>query len=174
MAHAGILLDEERVELIEGELYQMAPKGNRHEMMQRRLARFLLRHAPEAIAVSVEPSLYLTADSAPEPDLALFPDRLRIKEVRGRDVLLAVEVADATLSFDLRVKAMLYARAGIREAWVIDVRGDATTVLTRPGPDGYGDVRRVRFDEPLRAPFEPPVDVRLSELLTPPRDPGGR
>ncbi len=171
MAHAGILVDEERVELIEGELYQMAPKGNRHEMMQRRLARWLVRHAPEAMAVSVEPSLYLTAESAPEPDLALFPDRLRIKEVRGRDVVLAVEVADATLSFDLQVKAPLYARAGIPTVWVIDVRGDVTTVLTGPSPDGYRDRRTVRFDALLRAPFQPPVDVRLADLVAPPPRP---
>lgn len=168
MVRAGVLVEEDRVELIEGELYQMAPKGNRHEMMQRRLSRFLLRHAPDDIAVSVEPSLYLTADSAPEPDLVLFPDHLRIKEVRGRDVLLAIEVADATLSFDLRVKAPLYAHAGVRELWVINVRADVSYVFTQPSPEGYRAMRQAAFDDPLVAPLEPPLPVRLADLLAAP------
>lgn len=166
MTRAGILVDEDRVELIEGELYQMAPKGNRHEMMQRRLARFLSRVVRDDVAVSVEPSLYLTDDSAPEPDLLVFPDHLRIKDVRGPDVLLAVEVADSSLGLDIKVKAPLYAEAGIAHLWVISVRSDVVYLFSRPDGPQYDGYRMASFDERIPLPFSPSVQVRLADLMT--------
>ncbi len=166
MTRAGILVDEDRVELIGGELYPMAPKGNRHEMMQRRLTRFLSRVVRDDVAVSVEPSLYLTDESAPEPDVLVFPDHLPIKDVRGPDILLAVEVVDSSLGLDLTVKAPLYAEAGIPHLWVISVRSDVVYLFSQPDGPQYGGYRMAGFDERLALPFSPGIHVRLADLMT--------
>jgi hypothetical protein len=77
-----------------------------------------------------------------EPDLVAYPKGLSLREARGADVLLAIEVADTSLDYDLGAKARLYALHGVAELWVVNARERTTAVHNRPGPEGWGDVEQ--------------------------------
>lgn len=141
LAHHGILKENDRVELLDGRIYEMNPIGSRHAQCVRRLTELLvLKVAPRAL-VSIQNPVRLDDRSEPEPDVAL----LEPKEVYGSrhprpdDVLLLIEVADTTLHFDRDVKALLYARAGVRELWVLALEEERVHVYRRPGANGYGE-----------------------------------
>jgi Uma2 family endonuclease len=93
MVEAGIIAEDENFELIEGEIVPMSPKGNQHEVLKSALTRILAKHAPDDLRLGVETSVYLDKHSFVEPDLCLYPKRLLPEDVKGRDILLAIEVA---------------------------------------------------------------------------------
>ena len=141
LAHHGILQENDRVELLDGRIYEMNPIGSRHAQCVRRLTALLvLKVTPKAL-VSIQNPVRLDDRSEPEPDVAL----LEPKEVYGSrhprpdDVLLLIEVADTTLDFDRDVKPLLYARAGVRELWVLALEEERVHVYRRPGANGYAE-----------------------------------
>ena len=141
LAHHGILKENDRVELLDGRIYEMNPIGSRHAQCVRRLTELLvLKITPRAL-VSIQNPVRLDDRSEPEPDVAL----LEPKEVYGSrhprpdDVLLLIEVADTTLDFDRDVKPLLYARAGVRELWVLALEEERVHVYRRPGANGYAE-----------------------------------
>ncbi len=143
MAEIGILHEDDHVELLEGELYQMAAMNGPHVSCVMRFNNwFVPRVAPRAL-VSVQSAIRLSPHSAPEPDIVLVRYRedfyVDAPPAAG-DILLIVEVADATLSHDRDVKIPLYATAGIAEAWLVDLRRRRVTVYRDPSPDGYRQV----------------------------------
>jgi Uma2 family endonuclease len=164
MERAGILDDEVGYELWEGEIVPMSPKKNRHEIWKRQVDRWLQRGLPEAFAVAVEPSLYLSDISFLEPDILIHKAQLLPEDVRGPDVLLAIEVSDSTLAKDLGPKARLYARHGVPAYWVLDAEGRRALVHTEPGVDGYAHVLELGAMAVLRLPFEPALEIRLADL----------
>jgi Uma2 family endonuclease len=124
MGEAGVFEPDARVELIEGEVIDMAPIGTRHWSMVARLSHLLMAAAGSRAIVSVQQSLRLSRNTEPEPDLALLkprPDFYASALPTGPDALLVIEVADTTVDFDLRTKARLYSTHGVPEYWVIDV-----------------------------------------------------
>ena len=126
MAEVGLLAPEARVELIEGEIFDMAPIGNQHGGMTAWLHRRLLRDLGEKISVWDQVTLPLGRLSAPEPDLAVLKyrkDEYRNKNPSPDDVLLIVEVSQSSLRHDRRLKVPLYAKHGIPEVWILDVQG---------------------------------------------------
>jgi Uma2 family endonuclease len=143
MAEAGILGEDERVELIEGEIVQMAPIGPRHVGCVINLTQlFVTRLAGRAI-VSPQNPVVIRPRSEPQPDLVLLRPRTvsYSRELpASQDVVLAVEVADTTVSFDRLVKARLYARAGIAEFWLCLAADGFVEVYRGPSSDGYSDV----------------------------------
>lgn len=146
MAEAGILTEDDRVELLRGEVVEMEPVSSRHAACVDRLNRLLGRVGDEAV-VRVQSPIRLDERSEPEPDVALLrPDPAFYAEGHPGpgDVLLVVEVADTSRGYDREVKLPLYARAGVREAWVVDLEADEILKATGPDPEGYGrhDVRR--------------------------------
>jgi Uma2 family endonuclease len=140
MLAAGIISERDRLELIGGEVVAMAAKGARHEILRTELVLFWADRRPSTIKFADETPLLLSDYDEPEPDIILFPSTLRVSDVRGDTVLLVVEIAHSSLSYDLAVKGPLYASFGIREYWVIDARSLATTVHRNPEADGYQDV----------------------------------
>ncbi|WP_038042140.1 Uma2 family endonuclease [Thermus tengchongensis] len=130
-------LPERGVELLRGEIYQMAPIGPRHAYMVNRLNRLLVQTFPQAL-VQPQGPLALGEDTYLEPDLLL----LRPKDYGGAlpepgDVLLLVEVAEASLAYDLEKKLPLYAEAGILEVWVVDLNASRLLVFRGPAGDHY-------------------------------------
>lgn len=143
MGDAGVLAPEARVELIEGEIVDMAPIGKAHASIVDRLNRELVRAVGERAIVRVQGPVQLGELSEPEPDLMLLMPRAdfyREAAVAAADVLLIIEVADTTQRYDRRVKVPLYARHGIPETWVIDLENRLVHFHRRPGPSGYADV----------------------------------
>lgn len=168
MAAAGILSEDDRVELLHGEIVQMSPIGKRHAASVDKLTRTLVRDLGDAAIVRVQSSILLGDLSEPQPDLAVlrWRDDFYANALPGPDdILLLVEVADTTLESDRRVKLPLYARAGVPEAWLVDLIGDAVEVHRDPGPDGYRRVERLRGTERLTPAALRSVDVAVTDVL---------
>jgi Uma2 family endonuclease len=124
MAEVGLLAPEARVELIEGEIFDMPPIGNLHGGFTAWLHRRLLRDLGDKISVWDQVTLPLGAFSAPEPDLVILKyrrDEYRNKRPTPDDVFLIVEVSQSSLHHDRQVKVPLYAQHGIPEVWILDV-----------------------------------------------------
>lgn len=152
MAEAGILAPDERVELIEGDIVQMAPIGGPHIMAVIRLTRLLVRAVGDRAAVSVQSPVRLDDDSEPEPDLALLKpreDEADETTPRADEVLLLVEVADSSLRYDLRTKRPLYARSRIPELWIVDLDAGVVEVCRSPAAEDYAFVGTARPGQTL-------------------------
>ncbi|MDR3373930.1 MAG: Uma2 family endonuclease [Ancalomicrobiaceae bacterium] len=161
MVEAGVIGADERLELIGGEVRQMSPKGARHEWLKIGLNQYFGKKCPENAVFATEPGWHVDEFTYLEPDFLFFSASLRIEEVKPADALLVIEIADTSLSFDLGLKAALYARLGVREYWVIDAAKRETHVHLMPKPDGYGELRA--YDEAIR--LEPSLMQRLPVLL---------
>jgi Uma2 family endonuclease len=164
MERAGILDDEVGYELWEGEIVPMSPKKNRHEIWKRNLNRLLQRGLPDHLIAAVEPSLFLSKITFLEPDVLIHAASLLPEDVRGADVLLAIEVSDSTIKRDLGPKARLYARHGVRHYWVLDAEGRRALVHTDPGAEGYANLEEFGANAILTLPFEPALTIRLADL----------
>ena len=126
MAEVGILAPVVRVELIDGEIIDMAPPGSLHAATVHRLNEILTRAVESRATVLVQNPVRLSEHSEPQPDLALLrrrEDFYAEHHPRAADVLLVIEVAHTSLHFDRDTKMPLYAGHGIPEAWLVDLRG---------------------------------------------------
>ena len=145
MVAAGVMEEDERVELIGGELVPMSPKGNHHEVVKTALVGSMdIALARRVAAWSHETTFRLSEDTYLEPDVVIYPRASGIRGLSGRNVLLVVEIADSSLRYDIGRKAALYASFGIRELWVIDAVRLTTRVFREPAADGYRNAQRLR------------------------------
>jgi Uma2 family endonuclease len=167
MVRLGILSEDERFELIGGEVVPMSPKGLRHERLKYALGRFWTRRLPEAFCVIQETTLRMDKDTFVEPDFVFFRAAEGLASLSPRTALLAVEVADSSLDYDLKRKAQLYAVHGLRELWIIDAETMTTHLRRGVSHEGYREHLTVAADEALTLPFAPEVSLRLSELVLP-------
>jgi Uma2 family endonuclease len=140
MVAAGVLTKYDRVELIEGDMLDMAPIGTKHSAIAARLHElFVLAISRSATVVSGGP-VNLGEFSEPQPDLMLLKRRADFysgKLPEAADVLLLIEVSDSSLSLDQGIKLNLYARYGVSEYWVVDVEGKRIITYGEPGTKGY-------------------------------------
>jgi Uma2 family endonuclease len=168
LASAGVLAAGDRVELVEGELIQMAPIGSLHAGLVARLDRIFQSIARDSFVVWTQNPLSFPPASEPQPDLALLKPRddgyLGSLPIAS-DVLLVVEVADTTLAYDREVKIPLYARQGIVEAWLLDATARRLEIQRDPGPDGYRTLLRPDRDATVSPIALPKVRVDLTVLF---------
>jgi Uma2 family endonuclease len=155
MVEAGIIDEDERVELIGGELVPMSAKGIRHVIVQGALLRRWVRAAPEDIEVFQEPTFRLAEETYLEPDIIIFPGAVGTAGLEGPNVLLVVEVADSPRRYDMGRKAKLYASFGVRELWVVDAAKLTTRVFAAPSPAGYAQTGDFAASERLTPRFAP-------------------
>jgi len=145
MGEVGIFGEDDRVELIEGELIDMTPIGSAHAGKVNRLQAVLSRTLRDRAIVSVQNPVILGTESEPQPDVMVLKTREDFYESshpRPQDVLLLIEVADTTDRYDRAVKVPLYARHGIPEVWLLDLQEERLEVYH--GPEG-GEYRHVDF-----------------------------
>ena len=158
MGEIGVFAPDARVELIEGEIIDMAPLGNDHQSIVDQLNRTLVLAVGRNAIVRTQGSIRLSQWSEPEPDLVLLkprPDFYRGAEFAfGTDSLLVIEVSDTTLKYDRDIKVPLYARHGVPEVWVVDVNANALLV--------YGDLRDGQYER--HVVLERPATVPLTHL----------
>lgn len=140
MVQAGIIAEDERFELIGGEVVPMLPKGGRHEMVKVELNRHFQKTAPDNLTIAQETTLRLDDRSFLEPDFCVFPRAILPGDMRGHDVLLAIEVSDSSLAYDRGRKLGVYAAFGIPEIWVIEAGSLVTHVHRGLGAEGYRTV----------------------------------
>ena len=169
MGEAGVFAPEARLELIEGEIIEMAPIGSPHAGCVNKLNRLFVQRAGEAAVVAVQNPVIISNLSVPQPDLALL--KARADDYAGShpetaDVYLVVEVADTTLTFDLGRKATIYARCGIAELWVVDVNSRAIHVFRKPSEAGYGEAFCVRAGEAIACAALAAIEVEVAELFS--------
>jgi Uma2 family endonuclease len=168
MVDTGILTREDHVELIHGEIVQMTPIGRRHSATTAALVASFNRRLGERVVVWSQGSLPLPPRSMPEPDVMVLeprPDFYREADVRPEDVMLLIEVSETSLRYDRLVKLPLYAAAGIREVWVVDVEGGAIETYREPATDGYG--RSGRFPRGMTVSPEacPELTLAVSDIV---------
>jgi Uma2 family endonuclease len=166
MIDVGILKEDDRVELIRGEIVAKMPIGDPHVACVNRLNRILNRAAGDDVIVSVQNPVRL-ADSEPEPDVALA------KAIGGSsgkpssaEVLLLIEVADDSLEYDREVKGPLYAENGIGEYWIVNLIDRCVEVHRQPPPDGtYADVRTLRAGDSTDVVALPGLAIAIADVL---------
>ena len=171
LGETGILREDDRVELIEGELVDMAPMGSRHAGCVSFLTWALQQSVGERAVVHVQNPLALGMDSEPEPDVMLLAPRehdpfYRTAHPGPDDVLLLIEVADTSLTYDRQVKLPLYAHHGIRQVWLVDLSAGVIEDHRWPEPDGYGEVRTLRRGEVVGCEALPGVELGVGEILS--------
>jgi Uma2 family endonuclease len=165
MVAAGVMEEDERVELIGGELVPMSPKGTQHEVVKSALVDRWIRSRPDDCRLTQETTFRLGEDTYLEPDVVIYPRSSGLLGLTGTSVLLVVEIADSSLRYDIGRKAALYASFGIRELWVIDAVRLTTRVFREPAPDGYRDARDFGPADRLMPLIAPEAfAVKLDEL----------
>lgn len=168
MAEAGILSEDDRVELIEGEIVQMSPIGSRHQACVDRLSTLFHQHVGRAAIVRVQGPVSLGEYSEPQPDLALLRPRddfYAQAHPTPADILLLVEVAETSQGYDRDIKLPLYARAGVPEVWLADLVEDAMYVYCQPHGGAYNEARQVRRGESLAPRLLPHVTLEVGAIL---------
>ena len=168
MAEVGILTDNDRVELIGGEIFDMTPIGSAHAGKTNRLNRLFARAAADGLAlVSVQSPLRLDAYNEPEPDVMLLKPReddYQDRHPGAADVLLLVELSESSLAYDRGMKLALYARFGVPEVWIVDLPGAAIEVYREPAGDAYALKQRLTSGS-LAPDFVPGVTIDVGALL---------
>ncbi|MDC7786158.1 Uma2 family endonuclease [Rhodoplanes sp. TEM] len=164
MTAKGIIAEDERIELIGGEIVPMSAKGNQHEMLKAALTVHWARRLPDDLMMVTETTFRLTVDTYLEPDFVFYPRASGIRGLGAGTAKLVVEIADSSLGYDLGRKAALYAGFGIAELWVIDAVRLVTHVHREPSPDGYATVAALGPDRRVAPLVADALAVVLSEL----------
>jgi Uma2 family endonuclease len=169
MGEAGIFGENRGIELIDGDLIDMAPIGQEHEgVVDWLVEAFVLACAGRAIVRS-QSSIRLDLMSAPQPDLAVLRRRADFYTTGERagpaDVLLLVEVADSSLHYDQNVKLPLYARAGIGEYWIVNLKRRFVEVYRMPREDGYGEMKKHYSGDKIALALSPDIVVKLDLIF---------
>jgi Uma2 family endonuclease len=167
MGEAGILTDDDRVELIEGELVAMAPIGSEHVAATNTLTRLLVLAVGDRGIVSVQNPVRLTRRSEPQPDFAVLKPRGGYGTTlpRPEDTMLAVEVANTSLDYDRTVKLALYARSGIPEVWIVNLAAQEVEVYQLPVADRYTSVARAGRSDALTIKAIPDVRIPVARIF---------
>ena len=168
MAEVGILPPDARVELIEGEIIDMAPIGPGHGGTVMQLDRLLQKAVGDCAYVFVQSSERLSDISEPQPDLALVKPRSDLyknQHPSPADTFLIIEVSESSLRYDLQVKAPLYARHGLPEYWVIDLKGRQVRFFRSPDAGQYTDVTSTGTPGVVAPVALPDVKIDLTHVL---------
>jgi Uma2 family endonuclease len=168
MAEVGILPPDARVELIDGEVIDVAPMKSRHAWAVNRLAARLHDAARGHALVTCQTPLRLGEYSEPEPDLMLVKPRAEgyaTEHPTAADVLLLVEVADTSIDYDLRIKLPMYARSGVPEVWIVDLANGRVHFFRRPAAGRYADATDSERPGPTAVAALPGVTIDLGALL---------
>lgn len=166
MAEVGLLAPDARVELIEGEVVDMAPVGERHQSVMDRLAELLILAAAKRVTVRQQGPVRFDAYSELQPDFALLQRRHgRVSHPGPAEVLLLIEVSDSSLRYDRNVKLPLYAQHGIPEVWIIDAGGRA--FYSFDSPKGQAYAHEVTTPKPSMMTLKafPDMELDLTGLL---------
>jgi Uma2 family endonuclease len=170
LGEVGLLTEDDRVELIEGEIIDMPPIGSRHA----RAVNYLNMHLVEAVrrsaVVAVQNPVALDEHTEVQPDVAVLrmrADLYGVSHPRPRDVLLIIEVADTTVRYDLDIQLPLYARAGIAEVWVVDLEVGVLRLFRDPGVGEYREKQELGRRGAMAIPHIPAATIDLSGLFEP-------
>ncbi len=167
MAQAGIFSEDDRVELLEGEILEMSPISSRHASCVKRLNDLLVRKLSGRFVISVQDPIRLSDYSEPQPDIAVLKfraDFYSAEHPKPEDVLLLIEVCETSAELDRHVKLPLYAKAGIPEVWLVDLAHNQIEVYRAPSAQGYGESQTLGRGQTLTAQLLP-LALTVEEIV---------
>lgn len=171
LVETGELREDDRVELIEGEIVPMSPIGSAHAALVNRLNRLFVERCAEISIVSIQNPIALDEFSEPQPDIALLrlqDDYYADSPPQADDIQLIVEVMVSSHDRDLNTKRELYAKHGVAEVWFVDVPGRLVHVCREPRAEGHYNSTEVNSGQAKLQPlFAPSLQLELAELLGP-------
>ena len=168
MGEHGILAPDARVELINGEIIDMTPINSPHSGTVNQLNTLLVRAAGDRAVISVQNPIILGEYSAPQPDLCLLKpraDHYKRAHPEAGDVLLAIEVADTSLSYDRNTKSRLYAQFGIAEMWLIDVNSGQLWRYCNVDNESYAEVKVLDPSNTIEPLALPDCSIQIASLF---------
>ncbi len=167
MGEVGIIHPDERVELIEGEIFTMAAMGRPHRAGLLRLNKILSKELGELATVGIQVPIILDDLSEPEPDVSLLIPRADYYagiDPNPKDVYLLIEVSHTTLDYD-HDKAITYSKSGIKELWIVNITADLIEVYRDPSAQGYQTVLEFRRGDSISPLAFPDLVLSVDELL---------
>jgi Uma2 family endonuclease len=168
MGQTGILSEDDRVELIDGEIVAMSPIGPRHNAAVNRANRALMMAVGSRAIVQVQGSVRLDLYYEPNPDVVLLQPRADDYASRlpgPGDILLLVEVADSSLEYDRDAKSEIYSVAGVQEYWLVDLKGGVVSCYSDPHAGTYRNIRHCRRGDSIAPQSLPDALVAIDDLL---------
>jgi Uma2 family endonuclease len=168
MIEVGILAEDDRLELLDGEIIEMSPIGPRHVACVNRLNALLSSQTGTIVILSVQNPIQLNDYSEPQPDLALLKPRADFYAQAlpaPADVLIVIEVADTSAESDRQVKIPAYARAAIAEAWLVDLASDRIEIYTQPGSGVYQEIRLILRGQDVASKTIPHLKLKADDIL---------
>jgi len=168
MLESGILTENDRVELIAGEIVEMSPIGTRHAACVARLIRLFTLTLADTAIIWVQNPIKLNDNSEPQPDVVLLQPRDDFYESghpQPSDIFLLIEVADATVKYDREVKVPLYAKDNIVEVWLVDINEQSVEVYREPTSDGYRNIQQFSSGQTLSIQAFPEINITVNEVL---------
>ncbi|MEM1320040.1 MAG: Uma2 family endonuclease [Bacteroidota bacterium] len=167
MAASGILTEQDRVELVNGEIFHMSPIGSRHAACVNRMANHLIQQLLANVIVSVQNPVVINEHSCPEPDIALLrpADHYYADQHPGPDdILLLIEVAETSIVYDREVKLSLYASAGVAECWLVDLENNWIESYRLPSGGAYKIRELLRPGEQIQTAFSK-ISFHVTHLI---------
>jgi len=169
----GFFTEDDRVELIRGEIMQMAAKGTPHTVCCSNLLRELAGLVANRATLRCQDPIILPSNSEPEPDFVIArnrADNYLSAHPNPSDILLVIEIADSTLKYDQEVKIPLYAEAGISDYWIFNLVNDQLETYSEPYQDmqvnfGYSAKRIVLPNKTIALPCFPDLSLDLSKIF---------
>jgi len=168
MIETGIFPEDDRIELIEGEVVKMSPIGNFHAACVKRSTAIFYHLVARLVVISVQDPIQLDDYSKPQPDIALLKPRQDFyvqSPPTPADILLIVEVADSSVAYDRGVKIPLYACAGIPEVWLVDLPREVIEIYAQPANGVYESFREARRGDHLTLASLPKLNLRVDDIL---------
>lgn len=165
MAEVGILKPDERVELINGEIIQMSPIGIRHRNCVNNFTKILNRLVPDKFIVSPQNPVRIDADDEPVPDIAVVKANAINKDFSPEDVVLLIEVADTTYSYDRTVKIKKYATAGVPEVWLANLSKNTMETFNNPVGETYTEIREFNVGDRVQSQQLPMIIIEVVNVV---------
>lgn len=169
MIAAGIFEEDDRVELVGGEIVEMSPISVRHALCVNKLSQQLIRNLGREVMVSVQNPIQLDELSEPEPDIVIVQLQENVYTTSHpypKNILLLIEVAETSLAYDLNVKLPRYAAAMIAETWIVDLNKDEVKVYRQPTVDGYGETAVYHPNDTLSPTAFPKLQITVKDILS--------
>ncbi|MDQ2787024.1 MAG: Uma2 family endonuclease [Chloroflexota bacterium] len=171
MIAGGILTEDDRVELIEGEIIAMSPVGSRHFECVTNLLELIIGRKPDTVRVTMQNPIRLLDESEPEPDLTIMRAKRYWRRIPTvADVLIVIEVSDSTRNYDYGTKMPLYARAGVPELWIVDLMTDRVERYTEPDMSTYQQIHHFERGSIIESAAVPELAIPVDSILEPPDD----
>ena len=167
MGEAGIFTEDERVELLDGAIYEMTPIGPPHAWIVDRLNELLMSRVAGEVHVRIRNPVRLGPHTEPQPDLTVArrSGSYASRHPESGDILLVVEVADSSLRYDRTQKVPRYGKAGIPETWLVDIEAGEVTINTEPGPEGYAKQQTLSRGSRLTATRVPNLALSVDDIF---------